>query len=187
MGKAQKAFDVPTFVTELVDIFCPLAYRDQAFVAGGFAACHFLAQDIDLWIPTINGNIVQERELIYTWLRGHCGFEGMEEQDTRDQRTIRDYGDIVEVNVLRVAKVPYQPLPVHVMMVDAEIDFVLKTFDVSAHQVGIDSMGFTHTGDGFTDVFRPVVKLRDTLTTDLRMEKITARYAHLREAACAQV
>jgi hypothetical protein len=76
--------------------------------------------------------------------------------------------------------------PIHVMVTTALTPIqLLCSFDISTHQVAVDERGREIFGPNWTNVMEAPVQLKGTPSTPARLEKITARYAHLRQEAHA--
>lgn len=150
----------------------PEDLEEQAFIAGGYAACPALAQDMDVWVFVDGGheNLDEARNRVLEHLQTF--FDITEEHGG----TISDYQG-VEVNILKVAFVRGFNLPIHVMVCDAPVGIVLKNFDISTHQVALTAHGVVK-GEGWTSPLEePVVLERmENEHTQERLAKIRARY-----------
>lgn len=149
----------------------PKQWREDAFIAGGYAACPALASDLDLWIPCCSDGTRVEvaRDEVWAHLR-NMRITAVEE----NEETITQY-EGVNVVIMKVCCV-YYGVKIHIMVVDAPLNAVLEGFDVSTHQVALLPSGEVFTGSRWTPITEPPVRLIDTPKTDVRMEKITNRY-----------
>lgn len=151
----------------------PERWRQEAFIAGGYAACPALASDLDLWIFVDSGSGVrlpQAREMVLAHIRDDqrcCVDEQSEETQTQYKG--------VNVNILKVGNVRYG-ISIHVMVVDAPVNAVLEGFDISTHQIALLPTGEVHRGSNWTPVMEAPVVLIDTERTPARLAKIQERY-----------
>lgn len=159
----------------------PDLYR-KAFIAGGYAADQDLAQDIDVWVRCSDLDTVQSRLLEH--LKGLGSEYAFEVQNMTEEQVADGHGyDQVPVFIRKVALVTFAGFkPVHLMVTDAPMAAVLEGFDISTHQIALDYYGMECPGAEWTPVTAlPVARLANS-RTPARMEKIMARYAHLRTA-----
>jgi hypothetical protein len=151
-------------------------------IAGGFAACPALADDVDVWLYGIdvfdgddNGGVNEHKRV----------------RELLEDRLRRDYGDadfeasnnetcyIGTGFVTRVGYVFVNHQKFHVLITDQPTPQALvNAFDVSTHAVAINSDGQVFRGEGWTPTMVPTVKLKDTSTTDARLKKIAVRFGH---------
>lgn len=158
----------------------PEEYARNAFIAGGYAALPSAATDIDVWVSVQPHDLADARTALLRHLHEQDSFF-VEEQG--DEQTIFTISPDYELNVpiRKVAKVRYyrSELPYHILVVGGDVDATLRSFDISTHQIALTPWGVVR-GENWTSVTVPPLKLRDTPTTDERMEKIAARYAAMR-------
>mgnify|MGYP001573333737 CR=1 FL=1 len=169
----------------------PEQYEQDAFIAGGFAACPALARDIDIWIPVAKENVDFAREEILTHLASRqVNFTEEDGQGSPRGKRIADgtlnhdqllstfEGYFTKLSIRRVAsiEVPGGSLPYHLIVVGGNIDEVLSSFDISTHQVALTHKGVV-VGEHWTPVWAEPVVLTQKYTTPERLEKIRQRYA----------
>ena len=161
----------------------PSLLAPAAFIAGGFAAHQDLATDIDVWVQT--EDLHSTRRLMLTHLSAY-GFPLTAVATEMEQFTGDSCGyEDITANILKVARVDQgNQKPIHLMVTDAPPLMLLLNFDISTHQIALTESGVIR-GPEWTDVTdEPVViKNHGTSKTGARLEKIRARYAHLRRAA----
>jgi hypothetical protein len=144
------------------------------FIAGGFAVCPVLATDIDVWVQAEKGMLDETRQRILDHLTDQAiVFE--EEQPSSLSIETADYYD-TQAFILKVAKVKYEhSLPIHILVTDAAIEDVLRSFDLSICQVALTRYSIVTT-DNWTPVTAPIAVLRNTPTTPARLEKYRQRF-----------
>lgn len=151
----------------------PEKWREEAFIAGGYAACPALASDLDLWIfvdcGKWNTTLPVAREEVLAHLRDERLYITEENEES-----VTEYEGI-NVNILKVCHVRYG-IKIHIMVVDAPVNAVLEGFDVSTHQIALKPSGEVFMGASWTPVTQEPLRLIDTPHTAVRMEKIRARY-----------
>jgi hypothetical protein len=161
----------------------------EACVAGGYAAHPAMASDIDVWVMSpLDLNKVREDLLSHFYTSGMV-FEEQQETRSHDITNALCGYEGLNIVVLKVAKVtlPDVEKPIHVMVTSAVSPVqVLCAFDISTHQIAIDQFGDEVMGPGWTPCYAAPEVLKNTPTTPARLEKITARYAHLRQEAHAR-
>ena len=176
----------------------PAPYDETAFIAGGFAACPALAEDVDLWCPvdTTDANdpfvrVWEERDRVADSLRAAFGawFTEHDGNDTvrskpplpphilhgKLRSTFEGYHLAIPIRRVGVLDIPGHSLPYHIIMVGADIDEVLSSFDISTHQVALTSRGVVR-GEHYTAPFEPPVVIQQKYTTDARIARIRQRY-----------
>ena len=169
----------------------PSQFQHKAFIAGGYAACPALANDIDVWIPVYPiesrnpwEELVLTRKQILIHLefaRIHRGFN-VEEQDGDEtvRATLRSTfeGYCLPLPIRRAAavQIPGASLPYHLVLVAGDIDEVLSSFDISTHQIALTEYGVVK-GEHWTPLWEPPVIIQHKFTTTARIEKIRARYS----------
>lgn len=162
------------------DILLPKTMRRRAFVAGGFAACPALATDIDVFVTASTTELTKVRRQLlnhlYDQLNEDIEFLMHEEEDRRVDSHERYPGSHGVFTILKVCKVLIGNTEFHVLVTDGSIDEVLSSFDISTCQVAITSDGHVVRGDNWTPPSVPPVKLKDTPTTDARMQKYQERF-----------
>lgn len=154
----------------------PNEFGMSGFIAGGYAACPELASDIDVWVTvpeSDNLSIARERLLAHLTAQGYA-FEPEE-----GAKSVSDPYPFATVKVA-IVQVPGS-LPVHLLVTGGSMEQVLNDFDISTHQCAITRRGErVYKGDRFTPLTEEPRILKMTPTTPARLEKIRARYAHLR-------
>ena len=163
-----------------------------AFIAGGYAACPALAEDMDVWVSTRLSRkpvlpLPELRQLILDHLKQQ-GFMFAPQDDTRQTEAGLE-GYEIEVNILKVAMVSGESLfesdyrlPIHILVTDANCSQVLEGFDISTHQVALTYDGPV-VGRDWTPLTEEPVVLKNSPKTPARLEKIRNRY----KGAYAQV
>lgn len=170
---------------------CLMPPYHQVVIAGGYAACPHLAGDIDLWVFT--DTLISTRDRIIKDAK-ELGFHALVEtpETTTEIIAPNDFGyDELGFQVMKVLSMPwwveddkgqFRNCPLHVMVTNAPgVIGLLLGFDVSTHQVAVTPRGDVVYGPDWTPLDEEPVKLFDTSKTDARMQKITARYQHLRK------
>ena len=125
----------------------PIEFREVAFIAGGFAACPSLAEDIDVWVPiqTLSPNPWDDvwtarKALLTHLLQFPLEFTTTPEDvdgspRDRNRMIVRSTfeGYNLPLPIYRVAGVEVVggSLPYHIIAVGADIDEVLSSFDIS--------------------------------------------------------
>lgn len=151
-------------------------------VAGGYAACPALANDIDVWVYGVAADDLQiaRAELLLHIVKQdfHVSTEGgdnivSEEYESENQRC----------SILKVAAVGIGRgngnMPLHIMVTDAKTPVqILQNFDVSTHAVALTPGGVVKHPK-WTPPHVPPVALLDHKTTPARMERIARRFGHL--------
>lgn len=156
-------------------------------VAGGYAACPALAQDIDVWVwgvatddlETVRARLVQHLFDTYTLSKVQSG---------TDTRKAPNYSQPTQITILKVAEVKDVQFsfggytttkPIQIMVTDAASpEQILFGFDISTHQIAIMPDGVVWKGANWTAPHVPPVKLLDTAKTEERMQRIAARFGH---------
>lgn len=174
----------------------PAPMQDRAFIAGGFAACPALASDIDVWVPVYEDaaglDAARQRVLAHLAAQRFLfeeqdGDGSRREQFAREKSISRDVfvvstfeGYHLTLKIRRVATVSgIGNLPYHIILVNGDIDDVLSSFDISTHQCALTVRGFV-PGEHWTALHEKPYVITQKYTTDARLTKIAARYAHLR-------
>lgn len=163
----------------------PEDYHPNAIIAGGYAACPAMANDIDVWVTAVIDlraardvirHHLHDRAIVKRPGRGHIRSYVFEDDQRTESSNFEGY--TMDVNIVKVAKVEIwgARLPYHILVTDANVDELLSAFDVSTHQVALTPLGVV-TGESWTPINEPPAKLKNTPTTDARMEKIRSRYA----------
>ncbi len=173
-----------------IRVILPEKYHDKWAIAGGWAACPALAEDMDVWVlgaanvDTVRAEILaclDETLVLGGGKLGGCGFFNhsyfrVEVQD--ETRTTPGY-EISNVTIRKVAQLTRANLSIHLLVTDApNASDLLLGFDISTHQVAILHDGTVVKGPNWTPINMPPVMLRATSTTPTRMDKIAARYGH---------
>lgn len=157
----------------------PPDLMDNAFIAGGYAACPALASDLDLWVYVPQSQSLQAaRTEILQWLESELWpFELQEDRRFNRLGPSASEGYDVIAGKVAIVKSPHMTHPIHIMVVDRSPAELLETFDISTHQVAI-VFGNVIKGSEWTPVTVPPVMLKNTPTTPERMRKIAVRYGH---------
>lgn len=181
----------------------PEEWRNESFIAGGYAADSTLANDVDVWVtvPVANSLAAVRLELL-----AHLEAQGFEFVTsvirTVDEEVALGYSievggelfldncQVVVVTGRRNGGAFVQPI--HLIVTNGDVDDVLSGFDISTHQLALvpqtsrtPEFGTVY-GEGWTSITEEPVVLRDTPHTADRLKKITARYAHMRGTALAE-
>lgn len=153
----------------------PPDLMDCAFIAGGYAACPPLANDIDLWIYCKSEDQIPDiRDRVLDWLDTQM-FE-FEPQASAVAPVRYEANFTHKAAIVRSKHLTH---PIHILLTHLTPEQLLETFDISTHQVAI-VFGNVIKGKGWTPVTVPPVELRNTVTTLARMLKLAARYGHAR-------
>jgi hypothetical protein len=156
----------------------PPSYWQRAYIAGGWAACPALAQDMDVWILATNKQ-ANDPDFKLEDLRARVLKAMPRVTRAEDSDETGDYGG-VEIKIRKVCLIEDAfGVKVHVMVTDAPIiETVLANFDISTHQVAIDYRGLVIRGNCWTPITQPpiVVEERRNEHTEGRLKKITERY-----------
>ena len=169
-----------------------------AFIAGGFAACPALAQDVDIWCSIdLTGSydpflaVWQARDRILDHVRMFCVEQQAQfvEHDGADTErgswdsprgrltsTFEGYHMPLPIRRVGAVTIPGHTLPYHIIVVGGDVDEVLSSFDISTHMIALTSWGVIR-GEQWTPIWEPPVVLTQKYTTPERLEKIRARYA----------
>lgn len=171
------------FVNQLVPIGMPWC------IAGGFAACPALANDIDVWVYQQS-----DLSLARTRVLEHLGEMlalapkygkpfVLEAVTGSEQQQASERYQNMRVNIEKVAMVYgrngfSKVKPVHLMVTDApDPSVILSGFDVSTHAVAIDQNGRVHTQNFTHPGEKPQALLRNE-KTPTRMKRIAERFGH---------
>lgn len=156
----------------------PAKYQKSAFIAGGYAACPALAQDIDVWVTVPQDELDEPRAAILQHLREH-GFVFEEQTDRRIEQTTMPAGYEMNIAIRKVAKVSHcrSEQQWHILVTEGDVDQVLGSFDVSTHQVAITPYGVV-CGENWTPTDVWPRRLKDTPTTNDRLRRIALRFGH---------
>ena len=144
------------------------------FIAGGWAVCPALATDRDVFVQT-TGDLHDTRAALLDHLRAE-GFDVEEEDETRDLVIADGYSTIPIAKVAKVKQKFCQDI--HLLVTSGDVMDVLDTFDISTSMVAITDNGKIVRGSDYSAINKPVVKTKDTPTTEERHAKYTARFAH---------
>lgn len=175
----------------------PPPYDETAFIAGGYAACPGLAEDIDVWCPVdiINVDdpferVWSERNHIATWLHDH--FSTFVEHDGPDSprqtrprswhadhtqlnTTFEGYHLQIPIRRAGVVTLSGASLPYHIIAVGGDVDEVLSSFDITTHAIALTRKGVVKS-EHWTSVLDEPRVINQKFTTDARLAKIRARY-----------
>lgn len=171
----------------------PECARAGAFIAGGFAACASLAEDVDVWIPidpfgdpwdaTHNA-----RNLVVAYLRQEFGDKFIEQdkpgtprgdkKDWERNRLLSTHeGYNLPIPIYRAGSVVgLGSLPYHVIVVGGDVDEVLSSFDISTHQVALHPERGLIKGEHWTPITEHGYVLKNKYSTASRLTKLAARY-----------
>lgn len=174
----------------------PEAYRESYCVAGGWAACPALAQDMDVWVYAVP---FEALELARTELLEHLEAENTKgayykrpfyvvpETQVENHRGTDQY-EGVNVQILKVGRVEVrresarlhkERKEIHLLVTDAHSPGeILQGFDVSTHAVAIDWNGIIWTHPAWTPPQMEPTVLMENEKTPVRMAKIRARFGH---------
>lgn len=168
----------------------PACYTDKAFIAGGYAACPALANDIDVWIPVDTGAAANPWDEVWTARRrllDHLTAEGFTHTPEDNDGSPRDRNRLIvrstfegynlPLPIYRVATVQVVggSLPYHLIAVGTDLDEVLSSFDISTHQIALTTKGVVR-GEHWTPTWEPPRVITAKYTTLARLEKIRNRY-----------
>lgn len=157
--------------------FLPKRYRADVFIAGGYAADQELAGDIDVWVTVRPGTLDRARNEILKQLDN----DGVPHSIEVDSRAVSNDAYSWSLKVAMIFAGVIDEKPIHVIVTENNPWGVLASFDISTHQIAILNDGEILKGENWTPINTPPIKLKDTATTDERIEKITKRYEHLYE------
>lgn len=145
-------------------------------IAGGYAACPTLANDIDVWI--LGGNEDTRAEILSRLNEHGVAYE---EQFSIGNNNYDLSTGVKSWKVARIYHTNPDLLDRHIIVTDASsIHELLTSFDISTHQWANDSHNVLYAELTTTLINTPPVVLRDSPTTPARLAKITERYKHLR-------
>lgn len=174
------------------DLLPPWAHALQPFIAGGYAACPALAQDVDVWLPMpdfVEWEQVQAtRDQLARYLHETFGarFTVQDGQGSKrdtipawDRHRLLSHaeGYVMPIPIYRAGSVDYPgaSLPYHLIVVGGDVDDVLSSFDITTHQVALTSKGVVR-GEQWTPPWVRGTVLHQKYTTPERMRKLEARY-----------
>ena len=182
-------------------LLLPAELREEAFIAGGYAACPALAQDVDVWIPSTHSLFKITRVSVLDHLHrvanahaplpGDLSFTVQDDDDSPRGRllesdapppgvcqlnTFEDYNSILRLRRAATVNIVGHTLPYHIIIVEGAVDDVLSSFDISTHQVALTWKGVVR-GEHWTPPNAPPVVITQKYTTTERLAKIEARYA----------
>lgn len=154
------------------DIACGLPWC----IAGGFAACPGLAEDQDVWVFGDR----DDRPFILARLESAARQYGVgiyqaeplvaPEEESERYHTDND-GTCFTWKVARLVDGR------HILLTNAyDIQNLLDSFDISTHQCALSPDGEFIKGTLWTPITEPPVAIRQTPTTNARMEKLRKRY-----------
>lgn len=172
--------------------FLPEQYRRSAFIAGGYAACPSLANDIDVWVPLgfIGRTTVEHddealamstaRADILAHLEGEFFPYKAEENYVTSEGSTDDGYPIAVQKVARIESV-HLPQSIHIMVSAGTIDDILGFFDISTHQVALTRSGCVK-GPAWTPVTEMprIIPGARSVQTPQRLLKIASRYGHVK-------
>lgn len=177
----------------------PAPYTYTAFIAGGFAACPALAEDVDVWCPVDLvaddsdpfGLVWNERDRVVEYLRREFGAAFVEHDGIGSRRdtvptppnqqrgrlvsTHEGYYLPIPIRRAGAVTIPGCSLPYHIILVGGDIDDVLSSFDITTHMVALTRKGVV-VGEHYTPPFEEPRVITKKFTTEARMTKIRARY-----------
>ena len=161
MTKEQEARHILRYFAEKFD----LTLGDM-FIAGGWAACPFRANDIDIWyfrpdVELFNEDYRRLGNLLYVgenWVGETFGTS----DNLTELKELKWYGKPVQI-----FETPYNLIE------------LLNHFDLSCHRYAITNNGTVITGPGATDPFEEeIVILTPEHTILHRLQKLQKRYGH---------
>lgn len=181
----------------------PAPYDHTAFIAGGFAACPALAEDVDVWCPVDIMSaphddpfelVWTERDRVVAYLHREFGSCFIEHDGINAKRhevptlpSIR-HGKLVTtfegyhlpIAIRRAGMVTMEgcSLPYHIILVGGDVDEVLSSFDISTHAVALTRKGVVCSEYWTSPLEEPKV-IHQKYTTDARLVKVKARYSRI--------
>jgi hypothetical protein len=158
--------------SELDDIRDFLPPGTRFFIAGGWAADPDKASDIDVWVST--DNVDWTRQLLLNYLVESLVTFTEEHSKEGEESYLAD----IHTPVRKVAYIPFQPKPIHLLAVEGGVYDTLEGFDISTHQIAINDDGEIIKGSRWTPTTVPPIVLIETGTTEARLQKIAERYGH---------
>lgn len=170
----------------------PIKYRQSYCVAGGWAACPALANDMDVWVyrvpvadlMTARVEILAHLATVNKSIRPRSFYVESQDSPTRIVEGFDSYLGL-DVSILKVAMV--EPKlgrrsaikPIHLMVCSApSVQQILQGFDVSTHAVAINWNGEVHQHPFYTPPHQAPEQLLYNEKTANRMVKIAKRYGH---------
>jgi hypothetical protein len=165
----------------------PEEFRESFCIAGGFAACPVLANDIDVWVYGIDTDQLEDaRNIILSYLNNGGANDYNHVPEAGDESQVAyEHG---MVHIKKVAVLKRGPLlkpnrrykPIHIMVTDAHNPGdIIDGFDIGTHAVAIDHDGrvWKHRHGWDAPHQRPSI-LRVNVHTQKRLDKITHRFGH---------
>lgn len=165
------------------------------FIAGGYAACPALANDIDVWVCEPVADLEETRVRLLVHLEQFVaarnpgpGFaylspykrwrvaaeQGVSTAPLYDQ----DHIDIRKVAVV-LAPDHAKVKPIHVIVTNApDAGSILSGFDISTHAVAIDHTGRVWRHNLWTAPHQPPAVIRTNPKTQERLDRICQRFGH---------
>lgn len=166
----------------MIPPFIPVAYRERAYIAGGWAACPALASDMDVWILATTQE-ANNPDFNLADLRAQVLNDIGPAVHEEDSLESGEYGG-VEIKIRKVCRItPSSGVSLHLMVTDAPIiEAVLANFDISTHQIAVSPFGEVIFGNNWTPITElpKVIEERRNGQTEARLKKITERYASRR-------
>ncbi len=167
----------------------PPKFQRDWFIAGGYAACHDLATDLDLWIQVSDPDQMSKARMQLLMFFDVAGFT-YKEQEGSAELNETEYNEEGEpfVYISKVAEVtawrgiPFDK-PVHVLVTSNDVHEILNHFDISTHQVAMLPSGEFVYGEQWTPLDVAPVILKDTPSTAERFIKIAHRYRDMRPSS----
>lgn len=155
----------------------PITFQHSWCIAGGFAACPALADDVDVWVWG-RYDLAESRQTILDHLKARHLRHTVEAVSTELEASQR-YGNLV-IKIEKVAVVSGGGKPIHIMVTDAPCpEALVSAFDISTHAVAFDNnfgiaaaLEFTHPGE------LPRLMEHANDRTPERLGKILARFGH---------
>lgn len=170
----------------------PPKFQRDWFIAGGYAASHDLATDLDLWIQVSDWTKLPQARTQLLMFFDVAGFTYAEQDGSAElDETEYDAEGEPYVFIAKVAEVtawrgiPFDK-PVHVLVTSNDVHEILNHFDISTHQVAMLPSGEFVYGEQWTPLDVPPVILKDAPNTAERFIKIAHRYGHLRVAVAQE-
>ena len=171
----------------------PEAFQKQWCVAGGYAACPALSNDVDVWVyrvPTLQLDDTREQLLEHLNTVAHIEnvpahrslqYHVIPGEETRTAESYcQEFIQIKKVAIVYGRRTYHDMKPVHVVVTDAQNPGVIITgFDISTHAVAIEWNGRVWK-TGYTAPQERPRRLRIANEhTEPRMIRICERFGHI--------
>lgn len=164
-----------------INNFLPLAFANRWVIAGEWAACPALAEDMDVWV--LNHDPINARQAILTFL-AMTPWRNFRYTEESLSSTLEPSGryEGVDIRIEKVAELVWTgdglpPKPIHLVVTDAPCpEALISAFDISTHAVAIGPMGQVYTHEEFTHPGEAMRLLRANVNTPTRVDRICARF-----------